>query len=306
MLSIKKIALFALCVFTFVNTLQAQKVTITPAPDEIDLNAPATIVIDVNACDTNPLQGFAGEVYLWTWVDGASPTNDNGGWASSSAGQLMTPVVGQPGKYSFTFAPSVLAYYGLTAAQVFGSAKGLGMLAKMKDGTGDMKTEDIFIKIPQPVVGKVLVGSYPAKLGDTLYVNNDDIVHFVYNNSLDTLAHMNDVANPLGPDDITVFTRAYFDDGSFLNYHKAGGDPYYMLPSLSLKYIGNKEYNLPFIPDMFFTEAGGCPNFQAIADKITLGKKLTKITMRVYRKPLPGTTTAKPGPGVYEMILPKQ
>lgn len=306
MLSIKKIALFLGCIFTVVNALQAQKATITPAPDEIDLNAPATIVIDVNACDANPLQGFTGEVYLWTWIDGTSTANDNGSWGSSANGQLMTPVAGQPGKYSFTFTPSVLAYYGVTAAQVFGSAKGLGMLAKMKDGTGDMKTEDINIKIPQPIVGKVLVGSYPAKLGDTLYVNNDDIVHFVYNNSLDTLAHMNDAANPLGPDDITVFTRAYFDDGTFLNYHVSGGVPYYTLPSLSLKYIGNKEYNLPFIPNQFFTEAGGCPNFQAIADKIALGKKISKITMRVYRKPLPGNTTPKPGPVTYEMILPKQ
>jgi hypothetical protein len=217
----------------------------------------------------------------------------------------MTPVAGQPGKYSFTYTPSILAYYGLTAAKVFGSDKGLGMLAKMKDGTGDMKTEDIFIKIPQPVVGKVLVGSYPAKLGDTLFVNNDDIVHFVYNNSLDTLRQMNDPANPLGPDDICVFARAYFEDGTFLNYHVGGGSPFQTLPGLTLKYIGNKEYNLPFIPNQFFTEAAGCPNFQAVADKIAAGNRLSKVTMRVYRKPLPGATVPKAGPGTYEMIFPK-
>jgi hypothetical protein len=303
MLSIKKIMLLAYSALVVTSTLQAQKVSISPSPDEIDLNGPATITIDVNACAANPLQGFAGEVYLWTWVYDTPTTNTNGSWNGSAAEMLMTPVSGQAGKYSFTFSPSVLAYYGITPAQLYAS-KGIGCLAKMKDGTGDMKTEDLTIKIAQPIVGKVLTGTLPAKIGDTVFVFNDDIVHFTYNNALDTLAYMHDPANPIGANDICVFTRAYFDDGSFLNYHISGGDPFYTLPSLTMKAQGDSEYRLSFIPTQFFTSSS-CPNGAAMQAKFDAGKHLTKVTMRVNRKPYGGGTQPKPGPTTFDILLPK-
>ena len=282
----------------------------TPDPD-----LPLTIWIDLSLDTDTRSVGLDGDVYIWTWIDGCDkcipkPNADAiiGTWPASAATAKMTLDISKgPRVYKYTYGPTLKDYFGTTTENLWG--KKLGCLAK--NSSGALQTADFLTTIPAPIIGKQLLGTFPVKwLNDTVLVDRNDVVTFVYNKSLDTLAQMNNPANPVGPNDICVFTRAYFNDGTFVNYH-ASGAAYDTYPSLTMKYINDGEYRLSFIPNQFFKASEGCTNAAAIEAKLATGLYISKITMRVYRtrasagtlNPVPGPTT--PGKVGYEILFPK-
>jgi hypothetical protein len=291
----KKIIAFGmlmLCAITYTN---AQKITYDPPVPDPDL--PLTITIDLDA-DLSPTP----DIYLWTWAPDNSPTN--GTWGTSDERNKMTKVGATGKKYTFTYSPTLKAHFQKDAQDLWG--KDLGCLAKAQNGDGK-QTEDMKIKIPAPVTGRQLQATHPLKSPDTVFVDRSDIVTFIYNNSLDTLAWMQDPSGTMLKDSFAVFPTVFFNDGTFRNHTNAGvttPTTYDYNPALQLKAVGDKEYRLSFIPNQFFTEAEGCANWAAIKAKLDAGLWITKIKFQVVKK-RPSGGGVKFGPAAYEFFLPK-
>lgn len=301
----KKIIASCLVLLTAMTYSNAQKITYDPPVPDPDL--PMTIVIDLEATETTTLADYAvtPDIYVWTWIEGLgdSPTNGTG-WSSSDERNKMTKVGTTGKKYTFTYGPTLKAHFQKDAQDLWG--KKLGCLAKAKDGAGnpENKTENMLITIPTPPSGPQLVATHPLKVLDTVQVDRNDIVTFIYNNALDTLVAMHNP--PLGPDDVAVFTRVYFY-GDAAPYNFSPPSTYDSNPALSMKAVAGSttgEYRLSFIPNQFFTVDNGCN--PVIISKLAAGIPITKITMRVVKKrAAAGTVNPINGPATYPFGLPR-
>jgi hypothetical protein len=302
----KKIIAFGMLMLNAITYTNAQKITYDPPVPDPEL--PLTVVIDLEACDALTLANATPtpDIFLWTWTTGNAQV-DNGTWGSSIDAHKMTKVGTTGKKYSFTYGPTLKAFFRADAQDLWG--KELGCLAKAKDGAGtpENKTEDMKIKIPAPITGRQLQATHPLKSPDTVFVDRSDIVTFIYNNSLDTLAWMQDPSGTMLKDSFAVFPTVFFSDGTFKNHTNASvtmPTTYDYNPALQLKAVGDKEYRLSFIPNQFFTEAEGCVNWAAIKVKLDAGLWITKIKFQVVKK-RPQGGAVRFGPAAYEFFLPK-
>jgi hypothetical protein len=303
----KKIIAFSMLMLSAITYTNAQKITYDPPVPDPDL--PMTVTIDLEACTNQTLAGLptTPDIYIWTWVSGVGDSPTNGTWGTSDERNKMTKVGTTGKKYSFTYSPTLKAHFQKDAQDLWG--KTFGCLAKAKDGGGtpENKTENQEIKIPTPVTGRQLQATHPLKSPDTVFVDRSDIVTFIYNNSLDTLAWMQDPSGTMLKDSFAVFPTVFFSDGTFRNHTNAGvtaPTTYDYNPALQLKAVGDKEYRLSFIPNQFFTEAEGCVNWAAIKAKLDAGLWITKIKFQVVKK-RPQGGAVRFGPAAYEFFLPK-
>jgi hypothetical protein len=203
----------AICIALFLGVLTqgfAQKVWTEPAV-VTDPSDSVKIYIDLTKMDCQKLVGFAGPLYIWTWKP-ADPVGGNGSWTASNLDHTFTNE--SPDIWSITILPT--DYYGVSAQDVYDND--IFFLAKALDGGGggdcsaagnEWKTEDLSFEVnpPGPLVRKVY--TFPdVQDGDSLWLNQNDAVTLVYDNSQEEKVSMQN------PGDLYVYARAYDTDGT--------------------------------------------------------------------------------------------
>ncbi|MCP9236508.1 alpha-amylase family glycosyl hydrolase [Lewinella sp. JB7] len=134
----------------FTALLPAQLVTTDPAVPVAD--RPLTITFDASQ-GTGGLKDCSCDVYLHTGVITAASTspsdwkNVQTEWGKADPAWKLTPVDGQPNKYTYTFSPSVRAYYGVAE-----DTEILQIALVFRDATGDREGKasggkDIFLDV---------------------------------------------------------------------------------------------------------------------------------------------------------------
>jgi Domain of unknown function (DUF4961) len=206
----KTIALLLLALALSFQAAVAQKVWTDPVV-VTDPTSPVTIYIDLTKMDCSKLVGFAGPLYIWTWMPG-DPVGGNGQWTASNPDHTWTNV--SPDVWSITMTPT--DYYGVSAQDVYDND--IFFLAKASDGGGggdcsaagnEWKTEDLSIEVnpPGPLVRKVF--SFPDVAdADSLWLRQDDAFSLVYDNTLEEKVAMQNAG------DLYVYARAYDTDGT--------------------------------------------------------------------------------------------
>ncbi len=206
----KTIALLILPLALWFQAAVAQKVWTEPAV-VTDPTASLKIYIDLTKMDCSKLVGFAGPLYIWTWMPG-DPVGGNGSWNASNLDHTWTNE--SPDVWSITMVPT--DYYGVTAQQVYDND--IFFLAKALDGGGggdcsaagnEWKTEDLSVEVnpPGPLVRKVY--SFPdVQDGDSVWLRQDDAFTLLYDNAQEEKPTMQNAG------DLSVYARAYDTDGT--------------------------------------------------------------------------------------------
>lgn len=154
---------------------------------------PITLYVDFNYTNINTVQGYQ-DLYLWTWIMDC-PTGDcsngtwiqtptdinNGSWNLSNEAYKMQYYDGNI--YSYTIS-NPIDFYALTSAELYQYY--IGLLAKAKDGTGDLKTEDLYVKLDlaTEINSKDFSQTFslfpnPAANSITLQTNADTEIHII-------------------------------------------------------------------------------------------------------------------------------
>jgi len=166
----KVLSLSFLLLMIAVFQLSAQTARISPA----GFNATNRITITFDL--TGSVIEKTKPIYLWAWSPGAGDCPTNGQWSASGEANIMTQPDSSKPIWTISFVPT--KFYGFDAAQI----TKIGCLAKAKDGTGDKKTKDFVFEVSPLKYEPKVLRTFPS----TIAV--DDIMTFVYDRSLDTLA----------------------------------------------------------------------------------------------------------------------
>jgi hypothetical protein len=225
----KKILIACLSLLA-VHQVQAQftKYTISPtvytAEDEI------TITIDVAG---TPLEGVA-QPYIWTWaneVNGNGAINSpitNTAWPNSPDAAKLTPVAGQPNKFTFKMTGTVL--YNLAP----GSLLHFQFLVKAKDGS--KQTENTPTNKFDPLVFiPSMLRIFPARVGQ------NDVVSLYFHQDLAT------TINEQRMEPTTVTVEVFDNTGA------SAGQPL----TLAVKSAGVKLWKAYFVPARAYTPGAG-------------------------------------------------
>jgi hypothetical protein len=206
----KRFALTAFLLGLLTTTAWTQKVWTEPAT-VTDPTDSVKIYIDLTQMDCDKLVGFAGPLYIWTWMP-ADPVAGNGTWNASNTDHAFTNE--GPDIWSITILPT--DFYGVPAQDVYDND--IFFLAKALDGGSggdcsqagnEWKTEDLTVEVnpPGPLIRKVY--SFPdVQDGDSVALRQDDIFTLLYDNSQETKVSMQN------PGDLYVYARAYDTDGT--------------------------------------------------------------------------------------------
>ncbi len=212
----------------------AQKVWTDPVV-VTDPAAPVKIYIDLTKMDCSKLVGFAGPLYIWTWMPG-DPVGGNGAWTASNLDHTWTNE--SPDIWSITITPT--DYYGVSAQAVFDSD--IFFLAKALDGGGggdcsaagnEWKTEDLSVEVNPPGALIRKVASFPdVQDGDSVWLRQDDAFTLLYDNALEEKVSMQN------PGDLFVYARAYDTDGT--EYKPSTISQVRNNPALKMVQVGDK------------------------------------------------------------------
>lgn len=236
----KKIIYATIALFASVSYLSGQKVWSEPTGQAIDPDKSIKLFVDISQTDCQKLYDKHSaapqnaELYLWTWnpsVSSNGPIVGNGSWNGSNTALKMThdPAKGQY-VYSFEITPSITAFYGVTAEDVY--KRGISFLVKELDGGGggdcspagnEFKTEDLAIAVPSPCNKPRKMYTIPEapirvinglQERDTMYASLDDVFTFYYDNKLETEASLQNLSSST---DLYVHIRAELADGTGYN-----------------------------------------------------------------------------------------
>src|SRR5687767_7244289 len=109
----KALVFTALLAGLFLQGVWGQKVWTEPATVN-DPTDSVKIFIDLTQMDCDKLVGFAGPLYMWTWMP-ADPVAGNGSWNASNTDHAFTNE--GPDLWSITILPT--DFYGVSAQDVF-------------------------------------------------------------------------------------------------------------------------------------------------------------------------------------------
>lgn len=256
----------------------AQKVWTEPAVVR-DPTDSVKIYIDLTQMDCNKLVGFAGPLYMWSWMP-AEPVGGNGTWSASNTDHAF--VNESPDIWSITILPT--DFYGVSAQDVY--EKDIFFLAKALDGGGggdcsaagnEWKTEDLTVEVNQDSAMARKVFTFPDVVeGDSLSLRQNDIFTLRYDNSLEEKLSMQDVT------DLYVYARAYDTDG---NEYR---------PS-PIAQVGNH-------PELKMTQDGENYTWSIWPEKvfnIPVGKTLDYVSLQIMKPNLVNSDDAVDGLWVY-------
>nr|WP_315182892.1 alpha-amylase family glycosyl hydrolase [uncultured Flavobacterium sp.] len=135
--------LLMLFLFSIVGFGQVQTVTYTVSPATFEETTAITITINGNSINETNWGVTGNALYMWTWSFDINDANSidcptNGTWTSSNEANRFT-YNAISDTYTKTFTPNV--FYNRN-----GLGK-IGFLVKAKNGTGDEKSQDIFVEV---------------------------------------------------------------------------------------------------------------------------------------------------------------
>ncbi|WP_269686484.1 alpha-amylase family glycosyl hydrolase [Flavobacterium lacustre] len=139
----QKALLLLLFLFSIAGFGQVQTVTYTVSPATFEETTAITITINGNSINETTWGVTGNALYMWTWSFDVNDVNSidcptNGTWTSSNEANRFT-YNAISDTYTKTFTPNV--FYNRN-----GLGK-IGLLIKAKDGTGDKKSQDIFVEV---------------------------------------------------------------------------------------------------------------------------------------------------------------
>ncbi len=138
----------ALLVFALATVAQAQVAWTEPA--QVDPNQPVKLYVDLNQTSCPNLGVGNPDLYIWTWSPSENlASGGNGTWNASNP--LHKMVNEGNNIWSYTFQPSLAAFYNVTPAVAISA--GISFLVKRLNGaetgvcSGEAKTEDIHVDL---------------------------------------------------------------------------------------------------------------------------------------------------------------
>lgn len=151
----KKIIFSIICLLTAAISARSQTsgAVVTTIPSSFTAEDIVKIIVDVSA-----VGNLAGKepLYLWTWNPG-NPAPGNGDWTNSNEARKMTKEA--VNKWSVTFKPT--DFYGKAPAEI----TKIEFLVKAKDGTGDLKTNDIALNVDPLIYTPTVFRTFPKFIG---------------------------------------------------------------------------------------------------------------------------------------------
>ncbi len=237
-----------LALFTCGAYAQTSGAVVTVEPSSFTAEDQIKITVDVSAVGN--LAGVE-PLYLWAWIPNVSDA-PNGQWTNSNENQRMTREAANV--WSFTLVPS--EFY----SQPPGRIRQMGLLVKAKDGTGDLKTDDIILSVDPLEFSPSVFRTFPARF------TQDDIVTIYYDQKLDT-------AN--GGTGVRTLSEVYmFTDIDYINelgeqqtFEPVGYDVTYNAdehPGLQFENRGNGVFTKTMIPAQFYAAFPDAPSFERI------------------------------------------
>ncbi|MBK8191804.1 MAG: T9SS type A sorting domain-containing protein [Lewinellaceae bacterium] len=181
------------CFTIAVTTLTAQAQIAWTDPIQVNPNQPVTLYVDLGQtnCPNIGIGNPTPDVYIWTWLPSENlASGGNGQWDNSNEAHKMTAQGSNI--WSFTFSPSLAAFYNVTPQQALSS--GLAFLLKRDNGgqagvcSGEAKTQDIILPLQAASVhdlqpaDELQVSPNPAtdllniSLNSNTVTSNDDLV----------------------------------------------------------------------------------------------------------------------------------
>jgi len=181
----KKIFLIlALIIIAFSYRVMAQTsgAVVTTVPANFTAVDQVKIIVDVsnvgNLVNKEPL-------YVWTWHPN-EPAPGNGSWGSSDESRKM--VKEAPNKWSWTIKPT--DFYGVVPAAI----TQIKFLVKAKDGSGDLKTNDIELNVAPLIFVPTAFRTFPSVVGQ------NEIIKVYFDQNLVTNDLIGQRMNPVSAD----------------------------------------------------------------------------------------------------------
>lgn len=139
----KKIIHIFLFLFSIVSWGQQQNITYSVNPTAFEDNQSITLTFQGNTINESTWGVAGNALYLWAWSFDSNDTNSidcptNGSWTNSSETNRLTYNAGSD-TYTITFTPNIFFNRSNIGR--------IGFLLKAKDGTGDKKSQDIFVEV---------------------------------------------------------------------------------------------------------------------------------------------------------------
>jgi 1,4-alpha-glucan branching enzyme len=139
----KKTLLLFFLLLSAISFAQQQTVTYSVSPSTFEENTAVTITINGSNINESTWSVIGNALYLWAWAFDTNDTTSkgtplNGTWEASDEASRFTYNAATD-TYTKTITPST--YYNTT-----GIGK-IGFLIKAKNGTGDKKSQDIFVEV---------------------------------------------------------------------------------------------------------------------------------------------------------------
>ncbi len=139
----KKIIHIFLFLFSIVSWGQQQNITYSVNPTAFEDNQSITLTFQGNTINESTWGVAGNALYLWAWSFDSNDTNSidcptNGSWTNSSETNRLTYNAGSD-TYTITFTPNIFFNRSNIGR--------IGFLIKAKDGTGDKKSQDIFVEV---------------------------------------------------------------------------------------------------------------------------------------------------------------
>lgn len=180
-----------LILFIFLTSYGFSQV-ITSIPEKPNPLEPVTIRVDVSSVSV--LNGVE-PLYIWAWIAGCCDSPTNGQWTDSNEANRMTKVADNIWEISLT---SLADFYNQTAGTI---GDKINFLVKAKDGTGDIKTNDLELAVSPPPFEDADFRSFPNKF------SQEDIITVIYNPELDMESSLPDES------EIYMYLTASLKDG---------------------------------------------------------------------------------------------
>ncbi len=139
----KKLILLLLFFLSLATVAQTQTVTYSISPVAFGETTSITITVNGNSINEGTWGVSGNALYLWAWAFDLDDTTQkgtplNGDWTASNEASKFTYNAGTD-TYTKTITPTT--YYNIT------NIGKIGFLVKAKDGTGDKKSQDIFVEV---------------------------------------------------------------------------------------------------------------------------------------------------------------
>lgn len=213
-----------LAAFSFSAKSQTTGAIVTTIPANFTAVDQVKIIVDVsgvgNLVNKEPM-------YVWTWHPN-DPAPGNGDWGNSSEGRKM--VKEGPNKWSWTLKPSdfyATMVNGVLTPLPPASLTEIKFLVKAKDGTGDIKSSDIELKVAPLIFVPTAFRTFPSVAGQ------NEIMKVYLDQNLVT----NDLnAQRMNPLAVDIFL--YSTTGSLVG----------LVENRPVQSVGNKVFVFPVFP----------------------------------------------------------